>query len=80
MLLAIKLEFDEIEIFEFFYTNCKIVYAFDFTIENYLPRNYQKTNDIYLDFLQGAQSFKIEITEELKAFIESNLTYSFLLK
>lgn len=77
---SIKLEFDEEEIFEFFYTYKKIIYAYDFKIENYLPGNYQKTNDIYLDFLLGAQAFKIEITEELKAFIYSNSTYSFLLK
>ena len=80
MLLAIKLEFDKEEIFEFFYTYKKIIYAYDFTITNYLPRNYQETDDIYLDFLQGAQAFRIEITEELKAFIDSNSTYSFLLK
>lgn len=76
----VKLEFDEVEIYEFFYTYKKIIYSYDFTVERYLPNNSQKTNDIYFDFLKGVKLFGNEITNELNVFISSNSTYSFLLK
>jgi hypothetical protein len=76
---TLKVGMDKNEVYEFFYTYKKIIYSIDFSVNNYFPLNETRTDDIIADFIMCSDQFKNEIEKELEKFINSGVTYSFLL-
>lgn len=75
---TLSIDIEKEEIFEFFYTHKKIIYAMDFSLGKYLG-NRENSGDIYADFMSIEPEFRGDLQQELEKFIKSKETYSFLL-